>query len=161
MSTQTKFPSDEPVIVMTRIYDAPRALVWEAMTKPEHVEQWWGGTGFTNPVCEMDLRPGGLWKHVMRFPDGKELHMNFEFLEVEAPSRLVWQHVGHGKHEDGPLTSITTVTFEDLGGKTRCTILTRFESMARREEALGIGYVKPIEASNERLSEYLERMEHA
>ncbi len=161
MSTRTEIPKDEPIIVMTRIYDAPRALVWEAMTKPEHVRQWWGGPGFTNPVCEMDLRPGGLWKHVMRFPDGKELHMDFEFVEVDAPNRLVWRHVAHGKHEDGPPTSTTTVTFEDLGGKTRCTILARFESMARRDQAVGMGYSRPIEASNERLAEYLPKMQAA
>ena len=165
MSTRTEISSDEPTIVMTRIYDAPRALVWEAMTKPEHVRQWWGGPGFTNPVCEMDLRPGGLWKHVMRFPDGKELHMEFEFLEVDAPSRLVWQAIGHreddGKHEGGPPTSRTTVTLEEVAGGTRCTILARFTSMARREQAVGMGYSRPIEMSQDRLTEYLKRMDRA
>ena len=163
MSTRTDLPSDQPIIVMTRDYDAPRALVWEAMTKPEHVRQWWGGPGFTNPVCEMDLRPGGRWKHVMRFPDGKELHMEFEFLEVDAPNRLAWHHVGHGddggKHEDGPLTSHTTVTLEEVDGKTRCTMLARFTSMARREQAVGMGYSRPIEMSHDRLTEYLKRLE--
>jgi uncharacterized protein YndB with AHSA1/START domain len=162
MSTRTDLPPDEPIIVMTRIYDAPRALVWEAMTKPEHVRQWWGGPGFTNPVCEIDLRPGGHWNHVLRFPDGKELHMKFEFLEVDAPSRLVWQHVGHGerggKPQDGPPTSRTTVTLEEVDGGTRCTILARFTSMARREQAVGMGYSRPIEASNDRLADYLPRM---
>ena len=56
MSTETRIPADEPVIVMTRVYDAPRALVWEAMTDAAHVRAWWGGPGFENPVCEMDVR---------------------------------------------------------------------------------------------------------
>ena len=162
MSTRTDLPPDEPIIVMTRIYDAPRQLVWEAMTKPEHVRQWWGGPGFTNPVCEMDVRPGGQWKHVMRFPDGKELHMEFEFLEVDAPNRLVWQNAGHdendGNPENGPPKSRTTVTLEEVDGGTRCTIVGRFPSMARREQAANMGYARPIEASNDRLAAYLPTM---
>jgi uncharacterized protein YndB with AHSA1/START domain len=161
MSTRTEIPGDQPIIVMTRVYDAPRALVWEAMTEPEHIRLWWGGPGFTNPVCEMDLRPGGLWNHVMRFPDGHELHMSFVFVEVEAPSRLAWQHVDHGKRKEGPPTSATTVTFEDLGDGTRVTMVARFSSLADREAALAMGYTRPIEASNERLSGYLTTMKQA
>ena len=159
MSTQTSIPADEPIITMTRVYDAPRALVWKAMTEPAHVKQWWGGPGFTNPVCEMDMRPGGLWKHVMRFPDGFELKMDFVFVEVDAPRLLVWQHVDHGKRRAGaPPTSTTTVTLDDASGKTRWTMVARFLSMADREAALAIGFTRPIEASNERLVDYLPKM---
>jgi uncharacterized protein YndB with AHSA1/START domain len=158
MSTRTEIPPREPLIVMTRTYDAPRELVWEAMTKAEHVRQWWGGPGFTNPVCDMDVRPGGLWHHVMRFPDGRELEMKFVFLEVERLERLAWQHADHGTRKQGPPTSHTTVTLEDLGGKTRCTIVARFGSMADREAAVAMGFTRPIEASNERLVEYLKKM---
>jgi uncharacterized protein YndB with AHSA1/START domain len=158
MSTQTELPSGEPLIVMTRIYEAPRDLVWEAMTQPEHVRQWWGGPGFTNPVCEMDVRPGGTWHHVMRFPDGRELKMEFVFLEVDRPKRLVWQHSDHGKRTHGPPSSHTTVTLDDLGGRTRCTIVARFDSMAERQAAIEIGFTRPIEASNERLVDYLKTM---
>jgi uncharacterized protein YndB with AHSA1/START domain len=155
MSTQTKVPSTEPVIVMTRLYDAPRDLVWKVSTEPEHVRRWWGGPGFTNPVCEMDVRPGGHWNHVMRFPNGDELHMTFVFLEVEQPNRLVWQHIDHGKRKEGPPTCRTTVTFDDVGGKTRWTMVARFQSLADREAAVAIGFSRPIEASNERLTAYL------
>lgn len=161
MSTQTEIPPDEPIIVMTRVYDAPRALVWKAVTEPEHVRQWWGGPGFSNPVCEMDVRPGGLWNHVMRFPDGKELHLHFVFLEVDAPSRLVWQHTDHGKRKDGPPTSVMSATLEDLGGKTRWTMVARFNSMSDREAAIAMGFSRPIEASSERLTVYLQTMEGA
>lgn len=159
MSTRTDIPTDEPMIVMTRLYDAPRSLVWTAMTEAKHVRRWWGGPGFTNPVCEMDVRPGGLWKHVMRFPDGKELHLEFVFVEVEAPGRLVWQHVDHGKRKSGPPTSVMTVTLESVGAKTRYTMQARFASMADREAALAMGFTRPIEASNERLTEYLSTMQ--
>jgi uncharacterized protein YndB with AHSA1/START domain len=56
---------------MTRTYEAPRELVWEVITEPRHVIQWWGGAGCSNPICEMDVRPGGDWRHVMRFADGR------------------------------------------------------------------------------------------
>ena len=85
MSTHTEVPAGEPVITMTRIYDAPRDLVWTVSTEPAHVVRWWGGPGFTSPVCEMDVRAGGRWRHVMRFPDGRLLHLDFVFLEVEKP----------------------------------------------------------------------------
>src|SRR5260221_1436437 len=119
MSGLTEVAVAETAIVMSRVYDAPRGLVWQAMTRPEHIRRWWGGPGFTNPVCEMDVRPGGLWHHVMRFPDGHELHLDFVFLEVEPPSRLVWRHVDHGMRKQGPPTCRTTVTLDDLGGRTR------------------------------------------
>ena len=159
MSTQTKLPADEPLVVMTRLYDAPRALVWKAITAPAHVRQWWGGPGFSNPVCEMDVRPGGRWTHVMRFPDGRELSLDFVFLEVEAPSLLSWQHRDHGQRSEGPPTSITTITLEELAEQTRWTMVARFRSLADREAALALGYSGPIEASSERLDAYLETME--
>ncbi len=101
MKTQTLIPPNEPTIIMTRIYDAARESIWEAITQAKHVRRWWGGPGFTNPVCEMDVRPGGLWTHVMRFPDAKELRLEFIFLEVERPARLVWQHIDFGKRNKG------------------------------------------------------------
>ena len=89
MSLATDTVTDDAVIVMSRVYEAPRDLVWAAITQPRHVARWWGGPGFSNPVCEMDVRKGGAWTHVMRFPDGHELHMDFVFVEVDPPRRLV------------------------------------------------------------------------
>jgi uncharacterized protein YndB with AHSA1/START domain len=158
MKTVTSIPENTTTIVMSRVYAAPRSIVWAAMTEPAHVRQWWGGPGFTNPVCEMDLRPGGLWKHVMRFPDGVELQLNFVFVDIEAPSRLVWKHVDHGQRREGPPTCVTTVTLEDLGDKTRWQMVAEFSSIADRAAALAIGFTKPIEASTLRLTDYLPRM---
>jgi uncharacterized protein YndB with AHSA1/START domain len=155
MSTKTEIPVGEPRITMTRVYEAPRALVWEAMTQPQHVSAWWGGPGFTNPVCEMDVRPGGLWNHVMRFPDGHELEMHFVFVEVEPPGRLVWQQTDHGKRKNGPPTSMTTVTLEAIGANTRWTMVATFNSLADRDAAVAMGFSRPIEASSDRLTQYL------
>jgi uncharacterized protein YndB with AHSA1/START domain len=158
MSTLTEAPVGESTIIMSRVYDAPRPLVWEAMTQARHVRQWWGGPGFSNPVCEMDVRPGGLWTHVMRFPDGRELHLNFVFVEVDPPQRLVWRHVDHATRQGGAPTCVTTVTLEDLGARTRWRMVARFNSPAEREAAVAMGFSRPIEASNERLIDYLKTM---
>ena len=155
MNTPPVVPADEAVIVMTRIYDAPRDLVWEAMTEARHVAQWWGGPGFSNPVCEMDVRPGGLWRHVMRFPDGHELHMNFVFVEVDPPKRLAWRDVGHDKRSQGPPACLITVTLEDMGEQTSWKMVARFDSIAERDAALAIGFIRPIAASNDGLVAYL------
>jgi uncharacterized protein YndB with AHSA1/START domain len=74
--------TNDPVIVITRMFDAPRELVWIAITDPKHVAHWYGGQGFTNPVCEMDLRPGGAWHHVMQAPNGTRFTINSVFEEV-------------------------------------------------------------------------------
>ena len=151
--------ADEAIIVMTRTFDAPRALVWAAMTEPKHVSQWWGGPGFTNPVCEMDLRPGGLWKHVMRTPDGKEFTFNFIFVEIVKPERLVWENVDHGKSKPGgPPTCRNTVTFEDLGQQTKWKLVASFNSLAERDFAVQMGFADMIGVSNERLVAYLPTM---
>ncbi len=147
--------STASVIEMTRIYDAPLNVVWEVITDSEHVARWWGGPGVTNPVCEMDVRRGGQWRHVMRFPDGNELHMSFVFLQVEKPHKLVWQQTDSG-HAGGPRDIVFTVTLQDLGDdKTGWRLLARFLSPEDREIALAIGFTGPIEASNQRMAEYL------
>jgi uncharacterized protein YndB with AHSA1/START domain len=156
MSTTTELPAAAPLVVMSRMFDAPREMVWEAMTEARHVANWWGGPGFTNPVCEMDVRPGGLWRHVMRFPNGYELHMDFVFVEVEKPRKLVWRHADQGKRKEGLPTSITTVTLEAIGDRTEWRMVARFDSLAERDAAVAVGFAAPIEASAARLVDYLQ-----
>lgn len=158
MNITTDVPAGDAVIVMRRVFDAPRPLVWKMMTEAEHVAKWWGGPGFSNPVCEMDVRPAGLWHHVMRFPDGKELEMNFVFVEVDAPRRLVWQHTDHGARRGSTPASVTMVTLEDLGAQTGWQMVARFQSIAARDMAVGIGFTSPIAASTDRLADYLKNV---
>lgn len=158
MSAMTEVPAADAIIVMTRVYDATRDIIWEVMTEARHVAQWWGGPGFTNPVCEMDVRPGGRWRHVMRFPDGHELHMEFVFLEVDKPKKLVWRHVDHGKRREGLPTCVTTITLEDIGEQTEWTMIARFLSVAERDAAVAMGFRNPIEASSDRLVDYLRKL---
>jgi len=92
-SFEVTMPSEQE-IRMTRLFDAPRHLVFEAMTKPEHVKQWWGclGEGYSVPVCEIDLRPGGAWRFVNRHPKG-EAAFHGEYREITPPSRLVFTEI--------------------------------------------------------------------
>jgi len=156
MTTTTEIAADQPTITMSRVYDAPRARVWEAITQPGHVRQWWGGAGVSNPVCEMDLRPGGLWTHVMRFPDGREMRMKFVFVEIAPPERLVWEHAEPVEHGNGPATCRFTVTLEDLGGRTRWHMVARYHSLSARDASVAMGFSGRIEASNDRFADYLE-----
>jgi uncharacterized protein YndB with AHSA1/START domain len=159
MNTKTEIPASEPVIIMSRIYDAPCELVWDVITEPKHIAQWWGGPGVTNPVCEMDVRPGGLWHHVMRFPDGHELHMNFVFIDVEKPNLLAWRNAGNGKPNDGPPSAIITITLRDLGARTAWEMVARFDSLEGRDAAIAMGFSHPIKASSDRLVDYLETLD--
>src|SRR5262249_16103351 len=100
---------------------------------PKHVKQWWGGAGASNPVCEMDVRPGGAWRHVLRFPDGTEIAMNFVFVEVEKPRRLVFQDRDYGMPKQGAPAARVSVTLTEEGGKERWRMEARFDSAAIRD----------------------------
>lgn len=108
----------ERSLVMTRTFDAPRALVFRAWTDPSHVAQWWGPRGFTNPRCEWDARPGGKIHIDMRGPDGTVYPMPGEFHEVVAPERLVFS----SSAVDGALEVVNTITFAEEGEQTRMTL---------------------------------------
>src|ERR1700688_1243502 len=126
-------PVDRPVIVITRDFDAPRELVWKAITDPKQVAVWYGGPGFTNPVCEMDLRPGGTWHHVMQAPNGTRYTINGVFEEIVAPERLVWRTVKDPNRNPPPPTSLNTITLVESGRQTKWTLVARFDSFAERD----------------------------
>ncbi|HEX5050289.1 MAG TPA: SRPBCC family protein [Planctomycetota bacterium] len=131
--TNEEVPADRQ-IVTTRILEAPRELVWKVWTDPQHVLQWWGPTGFTTTTHHMDVRPGGQWRFTMHGPDGHDYENWITFLEVQAPSRLVYAHGGDTHHEEVDFR--TTVTFEALpgeSGRTRLTMRAVFSSSKVRE----------------------------
>jgi len=148
----------DAVIVMRRIFDAPRDLVWTAFTDPKHVVNWYGGHGFSNPVCEMDVRPGGLWRHTMRAPNGTEFAMEFVFVEVVKPEKISWQNIDHGKRTSGPPTCLSTVTFEDHGAQTKWKLVARFNSIAERDAAANMGFAEMIGQGCERLNDVLKAL---
>jgi uncharacterized protein YndB with AHSA1/START domain len=113
-------------LVITRLFDAPRELVFKAWTEPERVAQWWGPHGFTSPVCELDVRPGGAMLIHMRGPDGDVYPMRGVFHEIVAPERLVFTtRTLEDKAGNPQLEVLHTITFTDLGGKTRLTLQAR------------------------------------
>jgi len=123
MKTATnRKPTAERELTLTRVFDAPRELVWKMWTDPKHMAQWWGPHGFTNPVCEMDVRVGGAIRIDMRSPDGIVYPMTGTFREIVAPERLVFTAVAEDHDGNALLESLTTVTFERVGQKTKLTV---------------------------------------
>jgi uncharacterized protein YndB with AHSA1/START domain len=117
--------SNEREIIISRLFDASPDSVFEAWTDPEHLARWWGPEGFTNPVCEIDLRLGGTWRIVMRAPDGTEYPCGGVYLEIVASKRLVFTNIAVDNEGTPVLDGLTSVTFEEEDGKTKLTLRTR------------------------------------
>ena len=145
-------------IVLTRVFDAPRELVWEVWTNPRHVAQWWGPNGFTTTIEEMDVRPGGTWKHVMHGPDGTDYPNKSVFHEVVKPERIVYTH-GGGRKGDRGVSFLSTWTFEELDGRrTRVTMRAVFPSAADRDRVVrDYGAIEGGRQTLARLADYLPR----
>lgn len=142
-------------IVTTRIYDAPPALVWKAWSDPKHLAKWWGPNGFTTTTSAFDMRPGGVWRFVMHGPDGRDYENRVVYETVEPPVRLVYSH-GGGEDDAEPILFRTTVTFEDLGGKTRLTLSAVFATPEERERvAKEHGAVEGAQQTLARLADYI------
>jgi uncharacterized protein YndB with AHSA1/START domain len=118
------------MLVITRIFDAPRSVVFKMWTEPRHMARWWGPKGFTNPVCEIDARPGGAIRIVMHSPDGVDHQMTGVFREVVEPQRLVFTTMALDQEGNTLLEGLTTVTFAELGGKTKLTLETSAAGVA-------------------------------
>jgi len=147
-------PSDRE-IVLTRVFDAPRRLVFEALTKPEHVRRWWGWRASTMPVCEMDFRPGGAWRFVQRGPDGKEAAFRGVYREIVPPERIVntFEFEGLPGH-----VSVETLTLVERDGKTTLTSTARFDSVEDRDGILRSGMEAGAAETYDRLAEHLGAM---
>jgi uncharacterized protein YndB with AHSA1/START domain len=142
----------ERKVVMTRVIDAPRERVFDAWTKPEHLPHWMlGPDGWTMPVCESDLRPGGAWRYVWRKSDGAEMEMRGEHREIARPERLVSTERWGG---DWPET-LDTVVLTEQGGKTLVTQTVLYPSQEARDKALATGMKSGMAQSFDRLEKYL------
>jgi uncharacterized protein YndB with AHSA1/START domain len=147
-------PSDLE-IRLTRVFDAPRELVFEAHTSCEHVSKWWGRTGSTLAVCELDFCAGGKWRFVERQASGDEYGFRGEYREIVRPERIVWTFEYEG--EPGHI-SVDTMDFLDEGGRTRLVGTTRFDSVEDRDSMLQSGMQDGASETYDRLAEYLESM---
>ena len=157
MSTQNDasltltFPSDRELLI-TRTFDAPRQLVFEAITQPAHVRNWYGPSALTITVCEIDLRVGGKWRYVLQAPDGGEHAFSGEYLEIEAPKRLVcteWYEAIPGAEY------AATVTLEEHDGKTTFTNHLRYKSQEHRDGHVASGMEAGMRETYTRLDQLL------
>jgi uncharacterized protein YndB with AHSA1/START domain len=149
-------PSDQE-IRMTRLFDAPRALVFEAMTRPEHVRQWWGrlGDGYSVPVCEIDFRVGGKWRFVNRHPQGEAAFYG-EYREIDAPGRVVFTEIFEAFPD---VVSVVTAELKEEGGKTRLIATVRYPSVEVRDMVLGTGMASGASVSYDRLEDLVAELQ--
>ncbi len=143
--------SRERELVITRVFDAPRERVFDAWIDPEQLAQWWGPNGFTNPVCEIDVRPGGALRIDMRAPDGTVYPMTGAFREIARPKRLIFTSAALDRAGKPLFEVLNTVTFAERGGKTTLTVRARV-SKATAEAA------PYLEGMDEGWSQSLDRL---
>ena len=166
MGPRGSSPASQPEVrefVITRVFDAPRDLVFKAWTEPERRMRWWGPNGFTTPYCKIDLRPGGVWHYCMRSPEGKNYWGKGIYREVVEPSLLVCtdyfsdaegnlvQPAHYGMNADWPAEMLVTVTFSEHKGKTNLTV----EQTVSESLAKSVGAVQGWNESFDRLDDYL------
>jgi uncharacterized protein YndB with AHSA1/START domain len=152
-------PSDRE-IRLTRLFDAPREVIFEVMTKPEHVERWWGqlGEGYSTKA-EGDVRVGGKWHYIARHPKG-EAEFYGQYREITPPERLVFTEIyapfPPARPEDA---SVCTVVLTEENGKTRLTLTAKYDSLVTRDMVLQSGMEKGAALSYDRLEEVARELQ--
>ena len=141
----------EREIVLTRVFDAPRTLVFDAFTKPELLKRWFGPRGWSLAVCEVDLKVGGKWRFVLRGPDGRDMGMRGVYREIAAPDRSVHTE----SFDDFPGESIVTTLLVEDRGKTTLTATVRYPSQEVRDAVIKSGMEHGAAESYDKLAEYL------
>ena len=127
-------------LVMERVFDAPRELIWKVITDPKRITNWWGPHGYTTTVVEMDVRPGGRWRYIQHTTGGEDVPFKGEYLEVVPPERVVQTFI-YDVPPFNEQAAITTLTLEDLGERTKMTSRDRFPAVEALEGALSMGMV--------------------
>ena len=131
MAASASSSGSEDAFALTRVFNAPRDLVWKAWTDPERLRHWWGPKGFLWASATLELRPGGLFHYCMRSPDGRDMWGKFRFHEIEAPERLVFivsfsdEKMGTTRHPSSatwPLEVMNTMTLSEQRGRTTLTL---------------------------------------
>jgi uncharacterized protein YndB with AHSA1/START domain len=152
---QTITSISERELMVKRVLNAPRELVFDAWTNSKHLSQWWGPEGFTITVQEIDVRPGGVWRYIMHGPNGVDYDNKIEYIEVESPERLVYAH-GDSTEEHFRVT----VTFADQGDQTELTMQMIFKSVEELEKAVKeFGAIEGAKSTMNRLEAQLLTIE--
>jgi len=141
----------EREVVMTRVFDAPRRLVFDALTKPELLKRWFGPRGWSLLVCEADLKVGGAWRWVLRGPDGRDMGMRGVYQEITPPEWLVSTE----SFDDYPGESLNTLILSEEDGKTTFTITVRYASQEIRDAVIKSGMEHGAAECYDKLAEML------
>lgn len=150
--TSFRIEPGQPTIHLSRVFDAPRALVFEAITRPEHVARWWGPRGSEVGECRIDLRVGGAWRFVLRMPDGSEHGFGGTYREIVPPERIVSTF----RYEGAPQAeAVETLTLEEHHGQTLLRVTVLHASVANRDAQVAAGMESGASESHDRLDELL------
>lgn len=141
-------------ILLSREFDAPPELVFEAFSKPEHIGQWWGPNGFTTTTKSMEFKVGGEWIFTMHGPDGTDYPNHIVYTEIKKPELLKYDHYGHKDEEDVPHFK-ATIVFKDQDGRTKVNMRMLFPTAEARNEAAEFGAVEGGKQTLNRLEKYL------
>jgi uncharacterized protein YndB with AHSA1/START domain len=156
-SLQVTLPSERE-IALTRTFDAPRQLVFDAYTRPELLKQWAGGPAGWNLVeCEVDLRVGGAWRWVIEGPNGQKMGLGGVYLDVVPPERLVSTEAYDDPWYEGEATSMLVLT--EQSGRTRLTITVRYASQAVRDAVLQTPMAEGLGAGLDRMAQLLASLQ--
>lgn len=138
----------------TRILNAPRELVFDVWTQPEHLSQWWGPNGFTLTTHEMELKPDGIWRFIMHGPDGTDYKNRIVFTQVKKPERLEYKHAGEDEDED--INFLVTILFQEHGKQTKLDMHMLFPSAEELQRvARERGAIEGAEQHLARLESYV------
>jgi uncharacterized protein YndB with AHSA1/START domain len=148
-------PSDRELVI-TRIFDAPRELVWKAWTDPVRLKHWWGPKGFTNPVCELDVRPGGAIRIHMRGPDGTIYPMTGVYQEIAELERLVFTSAALDENGNPLFEVLNTMTFSEHAGKTKLTMRASVTKVTAKAAPYLAGMEQGWSQSLDRLAQEVE-----
>jgi uncharacterized protein YndB with AHSA1/START domain len=155
---QVSTPSDRE-ICMTRLFNAPRHLVFDAMTKPEHVRRWWGNLDDEHsvPVCEIDLRVGGTWRFVSRFPKG-EAAFHGTYREIAPPDRLVFTEIFEPYPDE---ESVVTTVLTEENGQTRMNVTALYSSLVVRDMVVKSGMARGAALSYDHLEDVVRELQRS
>jgi uncharacterized protein YndB with AHSA1/START domain len=142
----------EPLFIVTRTFNAPARLVWEAWTKPEYMKRWFGNSCATLELCEMDVRPGGSWRRVLRMTNGSRIGFHGVYKEMEPPHRIVFTEIFEPVPEH---PSVVTVTLTERDGKTQVRVEQLHDSVQSRDMHIGSGMEPGMRETLDRLEDFL------
>jgi uncharacterized protein YndB with AHSA1/START domain len=148
----------ERLLIVERVFDAPRDLVWKAWTDPEQLAKWWGPRGWATTNYKLELKPGGVWHYCMRGPEGAESWGKGVYREIVEPERLVYYDVfsdADGNTVENMPGMLITLEFADLGSKTQLTSTGEFATAEQLDSIIAMGVVQGLSETWDRLEEFL------